>query len=86
MSGVGHRPTCLPGVAHKFVAFRRYQVWGCELGKADALRALSGGISVCGMNIGVSYAQSPNLLESVTMHHVEHARICDRVDSHTETP
>ena len=56
------------------------------LGKSDALRAQSGGVSDCDMGIGVSYAQLPNLPESLTMHQVEHARICDRVDSHTETP
>lgn len=86
MSRIDRRPTCLPGVAHKFVAYRRYQVGGCELRRADALRAHSGGVSVGGLDIGVGSAQFPKLSEPMVFHQPEHARIFDRVGSHTKTP
>jgi hypothetical protein len=86
MSGISHRPTCHPGIADKLIACNRYQVGVHELRKAGALHAQSGGVSVCGMDIGVGCAQSPTLLDFETMHQVEHARNCDRVDRHKATP
>ena len=86
ISQIDRRPTCLPGLAHKVIAYCRYRVGGNERGKAGALRALSGGVSVCGMDIGVGCVHLPKLSESVTMHQFEHDRICDSVESHTETP
>lgn len=86
MSGIGHGPTCLPGVAHELIAFRRYLVGGSGHRKVGALRADSGGVSDCEMGIGAGCVHLPEVLESVTMHKAKHVRICDRVDSHTETP
>lgn len=86
MSGIDHRPTCHPGIADKLIACNRYQVGVHELRKAGALHAQSGGVSDCDMGIGVGGVHLPNLLESVTIHQVEHARVCDRVDRHKATP
>lgn len=86
MSGIAHRPTCHPGIADKLIACNRYQVGVHELRKAGALHAQSGGVFDCEMCIGVGSVHLPNLSVTVTMHQVEHARICDRVDRHKATP
>ena len=86
MSGIGHGPTCLPGVAHELIAFSRYLVGGNELSKVGALRADSGGVSDCDMGIGAGCVHLTKVLECVTMRKAKYARSCDRVDSDTETP
>lgn len=88
MSGIDHRPTCHPGIADKLIACNRYQVGVHEHRKAGALRAQSDGVSDCdmGIGVGVGSVHLPNLSVTVTMHQVEHARICDRVNCHEETP
>jgi hypothetical protein len=84
--GLPHRPTCHPGIADKLIACNRYQVGVHEHRKAGALRAQSVGVSDCDMGIGVGSVHLPNLSVTVTMHQVERARICDRVDRHKATP
>lgn len=86
MSGIGHGPTCLPGVTHELIAFSRYLVGGNELSKVGALRADSGGVSDCDMGIGAGCVHLPKVLECMTIHKAKYARSCDRVDSDTETP